>query len=105
MPECLQVSTTLPDEETARGVAKCLVEERLAACAQVLGPLSSTYCWQGMVEQATEWYCHLKTTRAGLPALQRRLRQLHPYKVPEIIALPVVGGDSDYLRWIEESVQ
>jgi periplasmic divalent cation tolerance protein len=99
-----QVTTTLPDQPTAERLAKVLVEERLAACAQVLGPVSSTYHWQGLTEHATECYCHLKTTRARLPALQARIRQLHPYEVPEIIALPIVGGDADYLRWIEQAV-
>jgi periplasmic divalent cation tolerance protein len=66
--------------------------------------MSSTYCWRGEVERATEWYCNLKTTRSRLPELQERIRQLHPYEVPEIIALPIVDGDTEYLRWIEETV-
>jgi periplasmic divalent cation tolerance protein len=102
--DCVQVTTTLPDEQSAERIAVCLVEERLAACAQVLGPVSSTYRWQGEVERAWEWYCHLKTSTARLPELQRRLRELHPYEVPEIIAVPIVQGDADYLRWIGETV-
>jgi periplasmic divalent cation tolerance protein len=86
-------------------VAATLVEERLAACAQVLGPVSSTYRWEERVERAAEWYCHLKTTLAMLPALQRRIRELHPYEVPEIIAVPILRGDPDYLRWIQEAVK
>lgn len=104
MAGCVQVTTTLPNEGAAHKVAARLVEERLAACAQVLGPMSSTYCWQGEVQRATEWYCNLKTTSSRLPELQERIRQLHPYEVPEIIALPIVDGDADYLRWIEETV-
>jgi periplasmic divalent cation tolerance protein len=101
---CCQVTTTFPDQATAERVATLLVEERMAACAQVLGPVSSTYRWQGRLERATEWYCHLKTTAARLPALQARIRELHPYEVPEIIAVPILQGDSDYLKWIEETV-
>jgi periplasmic divalent cation tolerance protein len=101
---CVQVSTSLPDEGAAQRVATCLVEERLAACAQILGPISSTYCWRGEVERAAEWYCNLKTTRSRLPELQERIRELHPYEVPEIIALPIVDGDAEYLKWIEETV-
>jgi periplasmic divalent cation tolerance protein len=101
---CVQVTTTLPDRTTADMIAARLVDERLAACAQVLGPLASTYRWQGRVETAEEWYCHLKTSAERLPALQVRLRGLHPYDVPEIIALPILAGNPDYLRWIEESV-
>lgn len=105
MTECCQVTTTLPDQAAAERLAGVLVEERLAACAQVLGPVSSTYHWQGAVARATEWYCHLKTTVARLPALQARISELHPYDVPEIIALPILDGKAEYLRWIEETVR
>ena len=104
MGNCVQVSTTLPDEQAAQRLATCVVEERLAACVQVLGPVSSTYCWKGEVERAREWYCQFKTTSARLIALQRRIRELHPYDTPEIIAVPIVDGDASYLKWIEESV-
>jgi periplasmic divalent cation tolerance protein len=99
-----QVTTTLPDQANAERLASVVVEERLAACAQVLGPVSSTYHWQGAVQRATEWYCHLKTTGARFPALQARIGELHPYEVPEIIALPILDGHPEYLRWIEQTV-
>jgi periplasmic divalent cation tolerance protein len=101
---CCQVTTTLPDQAAAERLAASLVQERLAACAQVVGPISSTYWWQEKIEQAGEWYCHLKSTLARLPALQSRIRELHPYEVPEIIAVPIVDGDPGYLKWIEETV-
>jgi periplasmic divalent cation tolerance protein len=102
--DCIQVTTTLPDEAGAQRVALQLVEEHLAACAQVIGPVSSAYHWQGEVERAAEWYCHLKTTSSRFPALRARIRELHPYEVPEIIAIPILDGDSDYLSWVEASV-
>src|SRR5687768_6228888 len=105
MAECVQVSTTLPDEATAQQLGRQLVEERLAACAQAMGPISSTYWWQGQIEQAQEWYCHLKTTTATSPELSRRLRELHPYEVPEIIVVEIREGDASYLKWIRETVQ
>jgi periplasmic divalent cation tolerance protein len=98
------VTTTLPDRDTAERVARTLVEEHWAACAQVAGPIASTYRWEGRVDQATEWYCHLKTTRVAAVGLRRRLRELHPYDTPEIVALPIVDGDLAYLRWIASSV-
>jgi periplasmic divalent cation tolerance protein len=104
VPECRQVTTTLPSREAAHRLGTRLVEERLAACAQVVGPVSSVYRWNGEVEMAAEWYCHLKTTAARVPALLLRIREMHPYETPEIVALPVVEGDAGYLRWIEESV-
>jgi len=101
---CCQVTTTLPDHTTAEQVATRLVEERLAACAQVIGPVRSTYWWAGKIEQADEWYCHLKTTLARLPGVEARIRELHPYEVPEIIAVPILQGNLDYLKWIQETV-
>jgi periplasmic divalent cation tolerance protein len=101
---CCQVTTTLPERAAAERLAAALVEERWAACGQVVGPVESTYWWQGQVERATEWYCHLKTTAALVPGLAARLRELHPYETPEIIAVAIVDGDPDYLRWIAESV-
>jgi periplasmic divalent cation tolerance protein len=102
--ECRQLTTTLPDREAAHRLGRRLVEERLAACAQVSGPVSSVYWWEGEVETASEWYCHVKTLAARVPALIDRIRELHPYERPEIIAVPVTEGDAGYLRWIEESV-
>jgi periplasmic divalent cation tolerance protein len=102
--DCFQVTTTLPDRAAAEQVAARLVEERLAACAQVLGPVSSTYVWKGEIEQAAEWYCNLKTTKTRLPELKARIRELHPYQVPEIIAIQILDGNADYLKWIEEVV-
>ncbi len=105
MTPCCQVTTTLPDQALAEEVAQRLVEERLAACVQVQGPIASTYRWQGGVESASEWYCHIKTTVSRLPDLRARLRELHPYQVAEIIAVPILDGDPAYLQWIEESVR
>jgi periplasmic divalent cation tolerance protein len=102
---CYQVTTTLPDRAAAQRVASVLVEEHLAACAQVLGPVASTYRWKGQVEHAEEWYCNLKTTLVRLPAAQARIRELHSYDQPEIIALPITDGDAGYLKWIEDSVR
>jgi periplasmic divalent cation tolerance protein len=85
-------------------MAEVLLQERLAACAQIMGPLSSTYRWKDTLEHASEFYCHLKTTMERLPALQTRIRELHPYEVPEIVALPIIGGDAAYLKWIESEV-
>ena len=104
MTDGRQVTTTLPDRDTAHRIGRRLVEERLAACAQVVGPVSSVYRWQGEVESAGEWYCHLKTTAFRVEALIARVRELHPYDTPEIVALPVTEGDAAYLQWIAESV-
>jgi periplasmic divalent cation tolerance protein len=103
-PSALQVQTTVDSEADAEAIATALVEERLAACVQVVGPIRSTYRWRGAVERATEWLVLVKTTRAAYPALEARLRSVHRYEEPEIVALPIVAGSAGYLGWIEESV-
>jgi periplasmic divalent cation tolerance protein len=101
---CCQISTALPTQAAAEMLAEALVSERLAACVQVLGPVSSTYHWKGVVEHAEEWYCFIKTTEARIAELGARIRELHPYKVPEVVATSIFEGDEQYLRWIREEV-
>lgn len=91
---------TCPDRDTARGLARTLVEERLAACVQLLPEMMSIYRWQGAVEEASEVQLLIKTAAARLDALAARVRTLHPYNVPELIAFEAVGGLPDYLRWV-----
>jgi periplasmic divalent cation tolerance protein len=103
--DCCQVTTTVATQADAERIAAALVDERLAACVQVAGPIASTYRWRGAVERSAEWYCHCKTTRARYPALEARIRALHPYETPEIIALPIVAALPAYLDWIEDCVR
>jgi periplasmic divalent cation tolerance protein len=98
------VSSTLPSEADASRIAEAVVQEGLAACAQVIGPVRSTFRWRGALDHASEWYLHCKTTGACFAPLADRIRVLHPYDVPEIIATPILDGHPPYLRWIEESV-
>ena len=100
--DVLLVLTNCPDEETADRIATSLVENRLAACVNALAPVESTYRWQGAVEQAIEVPLLIKCTRDRYPALEEAIRQLHPYTVPEIVAIPVVAGLAPYLRWVAE---
>lgn len=104
MAQYLQVTTTFNSEDEAGRVARALVERRLAACTQVLGPISSTYWWQGEVEEAQEWLLFAKTTDERYPALEGAIRELHSYTVPEILAVPVVAGNFAYLEWVLASV-
>lgn len=99
------VTTTWPTEADAERAAEAVVAERLAACAQVTGPIRSVFRWEGKVDRATEWYCHLKTTADRFPALETRLRALHPYDVPEIVAVPLVAGSQAYLAWLRDAVR
>ena len=98
--QCLQVVTTTDSREEADRLARSTVEHRLAACAQVVGPLTSTYRWRGAVETASEWQCVLKTTSARFDELRAHLEREHSYETPEIVATEIVAGAAPYLDWI-----
>jgi periplasmic divalent cation tolerance protein len=100
--DALVVLVTTPGPEQAAGLARALVEERLAACGNVVPGLRSIYRWQGKVQDEAEALLVLKTTRARFEALRDRVLALHPYEVPEVIALRVEAGSAAYLAWIAE---
>ncbi|MBS0381831.1 MAG: divalent-cation tolerance protein CutA [Proteobacteria bacterium] len=92
--------STCPDAETATRIARALVEERLAACVNRVPGIASTYRWQGAVLEDAEVLLLIKTTRERFEALRARLIELHPYEVPELIALDIAAGNPAYLQWI-----
>ena len=94
------VLVTAPSAEVAAGLARTLVEERLAACGNVLPEVRSIYRWDGRIHEDAEALLVLKTTRARLDALRDRVLALHPYAVPELLALPVEAGSAGYLAWL-----
>lgn len=103
-PVCL-VLTTLGAAHDASAFARTLVDERLAACVNVLPPMTSVYRWKGAVEEDREQQLFIKTTLELVPALEARLRTLHPYEVPECLAVPVISGTQAYLEWVLASVR
>ena len=100
----IQVFTTTDSREGAEKIATELVNQRLAACTQVIGPLTSSYWWEGRLEQSEEWLCIIKTQRAKYDELERLIKEIHGYDVPEILALPVVAGNPAYLEWLDREV-
>jgi periplasmic divalent cation tolerance protein len=100
MTDALVVLVTAPGAAEAAALARALVEERLAACGNVVPGLRSIYRWEGKVQEDTEALLVLKTTRARFEALRERILALHPYQVPEVLALPVEAGSAPYLAWI-----
>ena len=92
--------TTFPDLECARTIGAILVQEKLAACVNILPALESIYHWQGSLERSQETLALVKTTAEAWPALERRLRELHPYECPELIALSITHGTAPYLQWL-----
>jgi len=101
--EFVLVLTTVPADADAPAFAQALVEARLAACVNVLPPMESVYRWRGTIERETERQVIIKTTLPRIDALWQRVRELHPYEVPEFIVLPIVDGNQAYLQWIADS--
>ncbi|MEY4592241.1 MAG: hypothetical protein RIR18_1136 [Pseudomonadota bacterium] len=103
--EALLVISNLPDEDSAKRLAEYLVSNGLAACVNIQASCQSVYRWQGKVEQANEVPVFIKTTAARYPELETAIRQLHPYEVPEIIALPISAGLPAYLQWVAHETE
>lgn len=94
------VLVTAGSAEEGRRIGRAMVEERLAACVNVVGPIRSIYRWEGAVEEADEHLLVMKARAADVPALTGRVRALHSYDVPEVVALPLTGGSEAYLAWL-----
>ena len=97
------VLCTCPNKKVAKKIARMLVEEQLAACVNMMGKVQSMYYWQGKVEQSTEQQLLIKTRKSSYIQLEQCIKKIHPYEVPEIIAIPIVAGSKDYLDWMDGS--
>lgn len=102
MTQNLEVHVTAGSREEAEKVVKAAVEGRAAACAQISGPITSTYWWQGKLENDEEYLVVMKTTEERLDELVSTVKAAHSYDTPEIVAVPIVGGLGDYLTWIKQ---
>ena len=98
--EYITVFITAPNEEEAAKISRTIVEERLAACVNIIGSVRSIYRWQGRIEDESEVLMVVKTKRTLFDRLQGRVKELHSYEVPEIIGLPVIEGSKQYLDWL-----
>lgn len=102
--ESLVVLSTAPSDEVAEQLASFLVQEKLAACVNIVGGVRSLYWWEGAIQDDAEVLMICKTDAAHLDALTQALTTRHPYDCPEVVALPIVGGSADYLAWVGESL-
>ena len=100
--EYIQVLTSVNDEKKASEIANAILERRVAACVQILGPILSSYWWKGKIEQAKEWICLAKAKTEDYEELQAVIRSIHPYEVPEILATPIAYGNPEYLNWVRD---
>ena len=94
--------TTTETKEEAQKIAQYLVEQGLAACVQITGPMESTYRWKGKVETANEWLCLIKTREELYDKVETAIKKLHSYETPEIIAVPIIKSSSEYLNWLND---
>ena len=104
MNDVIQVVTTTGQKADAERIATALVDQRLAACVQISGPIDSTYWWDQKLDRSEEWLCTAKTHRRLFGDVQKAIEQLHPYETPEILATAVVAGSTDYLKWLGEQL-
>lgn len=105
MSDYIQVITTVAGKEEAERMATALLEKHLAACVQIVGPITSLYWWQGKIERSEEWLCIAKSELKLFPQIEERIKALHSYQVPEILAVPVGAGSQQYLQWLNEHVR
>jgi periplasmic divalent cation tolerance protein len=103
MTRFIQVTTSVNSKKTADRIARKLLEERLAACVQVLGPIDSRYWWENRIEHAREWFCFAKARSRDYRGIQAAVKKIHPYDVPEILSFPILDGNPDYLEWIRKT--
>ena len=101
MTDYIQLITTTETRVAAQAIATALVEKRLAGCVQIVGPITSTYWWEGKIETAEEWLCLIKSRRDLYREVEKAIREVHPYDVPEILAVPVAAGSRPYLEWLD----
>ena len=105
MEEYIQVITAIEKREDAEKIANAMVEKRLAACVQIVGPIVSTYWWKGNIERVEEWLCIIKSKKDLYDELEKSIREIHPYETPEIFALSIAAGSEDYLKWLSREVK
>ena len=102
MKEYIQISTTTGRKKDAEKIAQVLVQKKLAACVQVIANVSSTYWWKGNIERTREWLCIIKSGKTLFEQVEKAIKEIHPYEIPEITAVPLVAGSKEYFRWLDK---
>ncbi len=102
--EYVQVITTTESKQNAKEIAIRLLEEKAAACVQISGPITSYFWWNGKIDEAEEYYVVAKTVKSNYKKIEKLIKELHPYELPEIISMDINEGSASYLKWIQESI-
>lgn len=105
MHEFIQIMTTVEQQKDAEKIAHQLLHKRLAACVQIIGPIKSYFWWQDKIDRAAEYLCLIKSRRDLYSKAEEAIREVHPYEVPEIIAVPITAGADTYLQWLETELR
>ncbi len=105
MPEYLQIMTAFPNKKSARRLTSGLIEKRLAACVQIIGPTESHFVWEGRQRRQREWICIIKTKAKARKPIEAQIRKTHEYEVPEIISFRICKGSKEYLAWLNAAVK
>ncbi len=101
----IQVSTTVVKRSDAERIARMLSEKKLSVCTQIIGPITSVYRWEGKLKKSKEWLCIMKTKRTRYKSMEKAIKEIHPYELPEIVAVPIIEGSREYLGWMQEEIQ
>ena|SRR3989338_10501107 len=104
MTKFIQIQTTTPKRSDAIKIAEALAKKRLSACTQIIGPIESVFRWKGKLVREKEWLCLIKTKKSLYQKVEREIKKIHPYDLPEIIATPIISGSKGYLNWIKKEV-
>ena len=99
-PEFIQIYTTVAKRSDAERIAKTLFEKKLSACTQIIGPITSVYRWKGNMEKSKEWLCVAKSKKRNYKKIEKAIKEIHPYELPEIIAISIIGGSKEYFGWM-----
>lgn len=101
MGDYIQVFVTAGTKEDAEHIGEELLEKKLAACVQIIGPIMSAYWWKGKIERSEEWLCLIKSKDLLYERLEEAVKAIHPYEVAEIVAVPILKGSNEYLAWVD----
>ena len=96
----IQISTTVAKRSDAERIARILSEKKLSACAQIIGPITSVYRWKSKIKKSKEWLCSIKSKKSHYKKIEQTIKKIHPYKLPEIMAVPIVEGSREYFGWM-----
>ncbi|MEI7589906.1 MAG: divalent-cation tolerance protein CutA [Deltaproteobacteria bacterium] len=105
MTHYIMIITTVATKQEAQKIAQILLTEKLAACVQIIGPIESAYCWDGENINDTEWLCQIKSKMSLFEQISECIKSNHSYKIPEIIALPIIAGSREYFDWLDKETQ